>query len=156
MNEEIKRIYKNMAAVYDGQPWYGDNLVKLLADVSADVAVDRPNKLNHSIVEIVCHITAWRQFVIEKIKGNAEYEVWDTELNWQKIKSLSEPQWKSIKDDLQNGQTELLQLVEKLSEVQLSAPVAGRKYNFRLMLQGIVQHDIYHLGQISMIKKLSG
>ncbi|MBS1680105.1 MAG: DinB family protein [Bacteroidetes bacterium] len=154
MNEEIKRIYKNIAAVYDGQPWYGDNMVKMLSDVSADAAANRPHKLNHSIAEIVCHITAWRQFVIEKIKGNAEYEVWDTELNWRNIKSLNEPEWKSIKDSLQSCQTEFLQQVEKLSEAQLSAPVTGRKYNFRLMLQGIVQHDIYHLGQISMIKKL--
>jgi len=154
MTEEIKRIYKNMSATYDGQPWHGDNLLSLLSGITAEKAATRPERLSHSIAEIVCHMTAWRYFVIEKIKGNAEYEVWDTELNWRKIVAMNETEWKTIQDDLLKSQTQLLQHIEQIPESIMSTIVDGRKYNFRLMLQGIVQHDIYHSGQISMIKKL--
>jgi len=154
MTQEIKRIHKNISAIYDGSPWHGDNVLSYLSDVSAEMAVKKSEKLNHSIAEIVCHMTAWRNFVIEKIKGNVAYEVWDTEKNWQKIISLSEAEWQAIKDDLLKNQAQLLQKIEQMPESMLSSPVDGRKYNFRLLLQGIAQHDIYHAGQISMIKKL--
>jgi len=152
--EEIKRIHKNISAIYNGTPWYGDSVLSYLSGVSAEMAAMKPDKLNHSIAEIVCHMSAWRYFVIEKMKGNAAYEVWDTELNWRKIATLNEVEWQTIKDDLLKSQTGLLHQIEEMPESMLTAPVDGRKYNFRLMLQGIAQHDIYHSGQISMIKKL--
>jgi uncharacterized damage-inducible protein DinB len=154
MTEEIKRIHKNISAVYDGSPWHGENILNYLSGLSAEQAAIKPDKLNHSIAEIVAHMTAWRHFVIEKMKGNGAYEVWDTELNWQKITALNEPEWEAIKNNLKKSQTELLALVEEMQEFVLNSQVEGRKYNFRLLLQGIVQHDIYHAGQISMIKKL--
>jgi len=154
MTEEIKRIHKNISAIYDGTPWYGDNITTYLTGVSAEKAVLKPDRLNHSIAEIVSHMTAWRYFVIEKMKGNAEYEVWDTELNWQKITSLTEIEWQSIKGELLKSQTQLLLQIDQMQESLLSSQVDGRKYNFRLMLQGIGQHDIYHAGQISIIRKL--
>lgn len=154
MTEEIKRIHKNIAALYDGQPWYGDNIQKILSGISANTAFIKPDKLNHSVAEIVKHITAWHYFVIEKMKGNSNYEVWETELNWQKINSLNEKEWKKIQNDFLESHAQLLQQIEQMSEAILSQQVDGRKYNFRLMLQGIAQHDIYHAGQIALIKKL--
>jgi uncharacterized damage-inducible protein DinB len=154
MTEEIKRIHKNISAIYNGQPWYGDNVLSFLSGLSAEKAALKPEKLNHSIAEIVCHMTAWHYFVIEKIKGNAVYEVLDTELNWQKLMKLNEAEWKNIQDDLLKSQIELLQQIEQMPESMMSSTVDGRKYNFRLMLHGIAQHDIYHAGQISIIRKL--
>jgi uncharacterized damage-inducible protein DinB len=154
MTEEIKRIYKNIAALYDGQPWYGDNISSILAGVSAQMASQRPSKLNHSIAEIMSHLTAWHYFVIEKLKGNEAYEVWDTALNWQSVAALSDGEWQKVKDDLQKSYALLLQQIEQMPESLLTSVVSGRKYNFRLMLQGIAQHDIYHAGQMAIIKKL--
>lgn len=154
MTDETKRLLKNISATYDGQAWHGDNIITILSGVTTEAASRRPEKLNHSIAEIVCHMTAWRYFVVEKLKGNSSYEVWDTELNWLKKDSLTEDEWQSIKDGLQKSQTTLLQAIETMPEDQLKSIVEGRKYNFRLMLQGIVQHDIHHAGQISIIKKL--
>ncbi len=154
ITDEIERIHKNISAVYDGQPWHGDNILTQLKGISAEIAVKRPANLNHSIAEIICHMTAWRYFVIEKMKGNKTYEVWDTDLNWKNLSSLSEAEWHLIKDDLRKSQVELLQQIEKMPESLLTSLVDGRKYNFRLMLQGIVQHDIHHTGQMSIIRKL--
>lgn len=154
MTDEIKRIHKNIGALYDGQPWYGDNISSVLTGVSAQMASKKLEKLNHSIAEIMRHLVAWHYFVIEKLKGNEEYEVWETELNWQMITSLTDEEWQKIKDDLKKSYALLLQQIEQMQESLLSSPVSGRKYNFRLMLQGIAQHDIYHAGQMAIIKKL--
>lgn len=100
-------------------------------------------------------MTAWRYFVIEKMKGNSAYEVWDTDLNWRSIISLSEEEWNAIKAELHKSQEQLLLEVERMPESLLTAVVDGRKYNYRLMLQGIAQHDVHHTGQISIIRKLA-
>ncbi len=155
MTDEIKRIHKNISAVYDGQPWYGDNICTILEGISAEMALVRPANLNHSIAEIVAHMTAWHYFVIEKMKGNAAYEVWQTELDWQKIDLLNEDEWERLQNGFSESHAKLLAHVEQMQESILTQPVDGRKYNFRLMLQGIAQHDIYHAGQISLIKKLT-
>src|SRR5579871_2961784 len=100
MTDDIKRIHKTISSIYDGQAWHGDNIVTQLSGVTASMAYAKPKQLNHSIAEIVCHMTAWRYFVVEKLRGNTDYEVWDTELNWKNIESLSDKQWEEIKNNL--------------------------------------------------------
>ncbi|WP_435353781.1 DinB family protein [Emticicia sp. SJ17W-69] len=154
MNQEINRIIKAIKAAYDGKGWFGDNLLQQLEGIDAVKAYKVPEKLNHSIAEIIHHMMAWRLFVVEKLNGNAEYEVWDTELNWVKITSLDEGNWVFLKQKLAENQQLLIQTIQQKAEELLDSKVDGRSYNFRLMLQGITQHDIYHIGQISMVKKL--
>jgi len=55
---------------------------------------------------------------------------------------------------LQETQNELINLLEKQQESLLEKSVSERTYNFRKLLQGLIQHDIYHLGQIAYIKKM--
>ena len=110
--------------------------------------------LNHSIAEIITHMMAWRQFVIEKLNGNAEYEVWETDLDWVKISSLDNAGWENILTQLADNQTILIETINKKAEELLDVKVDSRQYNFRLILAGIIQHDIYHIGQISIIRKL--
>jgi uncharacterized damage-inducible protein DinB len=154
MNEEISRIIKAIEATYDGKGWFGDNILQQLDGIDAIKACKIPKKLNHSIAEIIYHMMAWRLFVVEKLNGNADYEVWDTELNWVKITSLNEESWNVLKNQLAENQQLLIQTIRLKGEQQMENKVDGRPYNFRLMLQGISQHDIYHIGQISLVKKL--
>lgn len=154
MNEEIKRIIKAIESTYDGKGWFGDNILQQLEGINAEKACKIPEKLNHSIAEIIQHMMAWRLFIVEKLNGNTEYEVWDTDLNWVKITSLKEENWAFLKHQLAENQQLLIQTIQQKAEEQMDNKVDGRSYNFRLMLQGITQHDIYHVGQISLVKKL--
>lgn len=154
MNEEIKRIIKTIEATYDGKGWFGDNILQQLEGVDAAKASNIPEKLNHSIAEIIHHMMAWRLFIVEKLNGNAEYEVWDTDLNWVKINNLNETDWTTLKSQLAENQQLLIDTIHQKAEQQMDNKVEGRSYNFRLMLHGISQHDIYHIGQISLVKKL--
>jgi uncharacterized damage-inducible protein DinB len=154
MNTEIKRIVKAIEANIYGKPWFGNNLISQLNGIDACKATFIPSRLNHSIAEILMHMMAWRKFVIEKIKGNEAYEVWETDLDWVAIPNLSEEAWQNLLTQLSENQATLINIIsEKASEI-LDDKVDGRNYNFRLLLNGIVQHDIYHIGQISIIRKL--
>jgi uncharacterized damage-inducible protein DinB len=154
MNQEINRLIRTIEATYNGKPWFGDNILKQLEGIDATKASLIPEKLNHSIAEIIHHMMAWRLFVVEKLKGNTEYEVWETDLDWVKITSMNDENWTDLKGKLAKNQQILIETILKKAENQMENKVDNRPYNFRLMLQGIIQHDIYHIGQISLVRKL--
>jgi uncharacterized damage-inducible protein DinB len=154
MNQELARIIKTIDANLGGKPWFGNNLMQQLEGVDFLKATIIPEKLNHSIAEIIMHMIAWRQFVIEKLNGNIDYEVWETDLDWVKIINLSEAEWRNLLQQLVANHQLLLETINNKAEPLLENKVEGRAYNFRLLLNGIVQHDIYHIGQISMVRKL--
>lgn len=154
MNQEISRIVKSLAGNLTGKGWFGNNLQQQLEGISAEKATIIPQNLNHSIAEIIAHMMAWRLFIVEKLNGNAEYEVWETDLDWVKIPQLNEPEWQNLQNQLAENQALLIKTITEKAEELLETKVDGREYNFRLMLNGIVQHDIYHIGQISIVRKL--
>jgi uncharacterized damage-inducible protein DinB len=154
MTSEINRIIGAIEGIYNGNPWFGNNLESSLQEIDAKRAAIVPEKLNHSIAEILKHMIAWRLFVIEKLKGNAEYEVWETDLDWVKITELTEETWQKMLTEFLANQKLLIETIVKKAEQLLDNKVDGRSYNFRLLLNGIIQHDIYHIGQISILRKL--
>jgi uncharacterized damage-inducible protein DinB len=154
MNTEISRIIKTIEGNIDGKPWFGNNLIQQLQGINATKAAALPEKLNHNIAEIITHMIARRQFIIEKLNGNAKYEVRETALDWVKIDSLTEINWQKLLNQLAENQTLLIETIQNKAAALLDTKVDGRLYNFRLMLNGIIQHDIYHIGQISIVKKL--
>jgi len=54
---------------------------------------------------------------------------------------------------LEQSQKKLLEAIQFFPEASLSNPVPGRQYSFSHMLYGILQHDVYHLGQIALIRR---
>ncbi len=151
---EIQRLLKNIEAVYSGKPWHGDNLLSYLNKLDAIKASIRPAKLSHNIAEILLHMQAWQRFVVEHLNGNTDYEVWDTDLNWVSVQTLTDAQWQNILNDYQSAQQELLSTIQQKAQAMLNEKVGSRPYNFRVLLHGIIQHDVYHLGQISILCKL--
>lgn len=55
--------------------------------------------------------------------------------------------------DLQNSQTALIAALEPFTDDRLEETVPGKKFNWYVMLHGLVHHDIYHSGQISLLKQ---
>ncbi len=74
--------------------------------------------------------------------------------DWQKLDHSNTALWPQGLIRLQETQNELIGLLEKQEEGLLEKTVDERKYNFQELLHGLIQHDIYHLGQIAYIKKI--
>lgn len=105
-------------------------------------------KTTHSIIELVGHMTFWRRFVTESLLGNEGFEVTDT-LNFPVITD-----WLQALDSLRDSQTKLLQALEQFPSERLHEVVPNRPYKFFTMVHGIIHHDLYHLGQIVLIKRI--
>ncbi len=148
---EVSRIREQIKGCYEGPAWHGPALRKILDQVSPGRRLQQLHNGNN-IAELVFHITAWRLFVIKRLEGDGKYDV-EGATNFKAIKVLNEDGWRNLLVNLDHSQERLLALMNDLPEEKLKEQVAGRSYDFYFLLHGIIQHDLYHAGQIALLNR---
>jgi uncharacterized damage-inducible protein DinB len=138
-------ILKELQYVFNGPSWHGPSVVETLSVIKEENK-NSSHGNSHTIIELVAHMTSWRKFVIERLKGNA-YDVPD-DMNFPKATDLNE-----TVAALKSTQEELVKLISTFPDERMGEKVAGKPYSYRTMLHGIVQHDLYHLGQIGLLNR---
>ena len=151
MNAESKRIADQLHRAYAGGAWHGPALCELLAGVTAKQAAARPLAGVHNLWEIVLHITAWKKAVRRRLRGEA-LEL-SPRQDWPPVGKAGAVAWRKTLKALEKAHRELEKTVARLPESRLSRIVPGRKHTVYFMLHGLVQHDLYHAGQIALLKK---
>ena len=149
---EIERIQDQIRRVYEGDAWHGTSTHEILAGVPAAVAVKRVLPAVHTIWELALHMTAWRAVVVRRIEG--EMVELSHEADWPRRQGETEEDWRQILDELDRSQERLLDAVGSMTDARLGDAVPGKDYDYYVMLQGIVQHDAYHAGQVALMRKL--
>jgi uncharacterized damage-inducible protein DinB len=154
---EIQRIIQLLKANFDGAAWYGDSLMTVLNTISYRRAARQKLKNGHTIWELVLHITAWRVFLIEKLQGNNDFNIilGSPDFDWRTPTDISEKAWTQTLADLAASQEKIIALLENTNDLllPLHAPSLQYSYTFYELLHGVLQHDVYHLGQIGILKK---
>lgn len=152
---EIERILDQMDRAFAGDAWHGPPLKGLLDGLTAEDASKHPVRGAHSIWELVHHITSWNTIVCEDLKG-ANTQV-TPELDWPPVWEATDIQWQRAVQNLVDARGRLRKTVESLRDDQLDERPSKRTSNSRyVMLHGLVQHDLYHAGQIAVLKKGGG
>jgi uncharacterized damage-inducible protein DinB len=139
---------------FEGEAWHGDPVLTILEDVNAKQAAAHPIQTAHSIWELVLHIRAWDDAVLRRTGGTA-VNLSEKE-NFPPISDTSEKAWKESVERLNGTHKQLIQAVAAFPDARLQEQVPGKRekyYNFYYMFSGIVQHELYHAGQIVMLKK---
>jgi uncharacterized damage-inducible protein DinB len=152
MRVEIDFIVSQLKDACEGDPWFGRNAKELLSEVNEQTAFTKL-KNQHSILELVWHMITWREFTIDRLhpaKTLAQLE----ENDWRELNHSNKTLWPQGLQRLQETQEQLISLLQNADDTLLVENVKERKYNFRKLLNGLIQHDIYHLGQIAIIKKI--
>ncbi len=149
--EEIKRIEEQLKRAFEGEAWHGPSLRELLAGVTAEIAARKPLAQAHSIWEILLHVAAWENAVRRRLEGEAV--ALSDEEDWPAVHDTSEAAWQNALAAVENGQRQLRETIRRLSDAQLGDIVPGKNYSVYFMLHGVIQHDLYHAGQIALLKK---
>ena len=149
---ETKRIRSQLRRAFEGEAWHGPSVLELLKDVSAEQAAAHPIAGVHSIWELALHIATWERFVQRRIVEATALEPTDEE-NFPAVHDTSEQAWRAAVEEITRNHQALLETVAALDEARLSEIVAGKPYSVYFMLHGVIQHDLYHAGQIALLKK---
>lgn len=153
MDEEIQFLTEQLKDVFEGDPWFGRNANALIGEVNEAIAFEKPND-QHSIVELLWHMINWREFTISRLKKDAKELHYFEANDWRALDHSDKNLWQQGLQRLHQTQSELLEIIQAQKDEMLDQNVEERNYNFRKLLNGILQHDIYHLGQIAYIKKM--
>lgn len=160
MNAVIGKLIAELEKAVNGEPWYGASLKKILSDVSCELAVTRHSENIHSIAEITYHICGWIEEVTSRLEGN---ESKDPERgDWKEITEMSESDWDELRQNLFTSHSNLISRVKIFPFEKFEEQVGKEKnkelgtgISYREMLVGLMEHNIYHGGQIALLKKLS-
>lgn len=155
MTTECTRIAYALASAINGEAWYGDSLREILDKVTAQQAQARPIANAHTIWELVAHIEAWVVLAEGAVQGKP-IPSWSTmpkEMDWPPVGETSEQAWKQAVQSFLAIHLGLVEAIKTLSDDRLEAIVPGRTYNFYHLFQGMIQHAVYHGGQIALLKK---
>ena len=150
---ESARIANQLERAFSGKAWHGPSLRFLLRGIRAEQAAKRPVINAHSIWELVLHITAWDRVVCERIQGGKTTQL-PKELNFPTVSDTSEKAWKKTLKELEKQHKALLAAMRAFPDKKLHNNLTGGDYTFYITMHGAVQHDLYHAGQIAILKKL--
>ena len=149
--DEMARIADLLDRAGDGDAWHGPSLTALLADIPAKRAAAHPIPGAHSIWELVRHIAVWERVVARRLGGERVEPT--TEEDWPPVPAPTTGAWKRDVDDLQRARGELRGALLAFDERRLDERVPGRDHSYYVMAHGAVQHDLYHAGQIAILKR---
>ena len=149
---EKKRLNDQLKRAFEGTAWHGPSVSEVLAGVNAQQAAAHPVAGAHSIWELALHIQTWERVGRRRIQEFVSIDVSDEE-DWPAVDDTSEAAWARTLEELRSNHQALRAAIRELDEARLEEIVPGTTYSVYFLLQGVIQHDLYHAGQIALLKK---
>ena len=150
--DEIDRIVDQMERAFEGDAWHGSSISEILSCITADQAAAHPIPEAHSIWEIVLHTSVWQRTVRERLQGRPIVSLPDDE-DWPPVTDTSSDAWTAAASELRTEYELLRAETLKWRDRDLSETTEGQRYTAYEMLHGVIQHNLYHAGQIALLKK---
>lgn len=153
---EIKILLDGIDQAYDHKAWHGTNLRGSLRGLSAERAAWRPAPNRHNIWEIVVHAAYWKYAVYRRLTGERRGSFPLNGSNWfKRPQELSAAAWQADVALLATMHKNLRAAIAKMKARTLPQIPANSKYSHLAMISGIAAHDLYHAGQIQLLKRLA-
>ena len=150
---ETKRIASQLRRSYEGPAWHGPSLRELLQDVTFEQAAGKPVEGAHSVWELVHHIEAWERQALTTLEGQT-YVSLTGDTDWPPVPEITADAWKDAMERLKSTTSKLVDAIRRMDDAKLDEMVAGKEFNCYFLLHGVVQHNLYHGGQIALLKKV--
>jgi hypothetical protein len=152
---EIATLLQAIDEGYERKAWHGPNLKGSIRGISAETASWRPRPDRHSIVDNVVHAAYWKYAVRRRLTGEKRGSFPLKGSNWFKLPApLSESTWKQFVALLDAEHHNLRKAVASFPAERLRLVAQGGKVSYLYVILGIAMHDVYHAGQIQLLKRL--
>ncbi len=150
----MQSIIRNLQNTLSGEPWFGRPVYTILEEVDVSKVYINPGNSGHSLIELLYHMITWAGFTLGKLDNNADADLTQSEdLDWREINPAIHS-WTAGLEKFRKIHEKIISILETKEDDFLSGMVEGREFNYRFMLNGLIQHNIYHLGQVAYVKKL--
>jgi uncharacterized damage-inducible protein DinB len=155
MRSELARIDEQLRRAMEGGAWHGPAVLELLAGVTPAQAHAHPIAGAHSIWELVLHLAATYRLVLRRLQGDGRPLT--PEEDWPTVSEATEERWQAAIGAVRALNEDARRAVARFDEVRLDEPlVAEPPYAAYVQFIGLTQHDLYHAGQIALLKRALG
>jgi len=152
MASELSRLEEQLRRAFEGEAWHGPSVLETLGGVSAEQARAHPVPGAHSIWELVLHLGSTYRLVLRRLRGDGT-PLTPAE-DWPHVPAPTADGWREAIRALRELNEELRRAVRASSVERLDARLVAENPNTAYtQFIGVTQHDLYHAGQISMLKK---
>jgi len=155
----IENYIHQLSEIHSGSPWIDETFKKKIDALSDEDVFAKPHSQVHSVAEQVSHLTEWRKVIAGALAGFPYESIFDTPANWKSNDELKKMGWGKLKKEFYESHQEIISLLEKQQDAWLGKVYAGG-YKMKYLVEGLMHHDLYHLGQIGIaikfLKNLNG
>lgn len=149
---EIQQLVQRYDQTMVGGAWYGDPVWTILQDIDAQCAATQMIPGTHTIWQLVMHMEFWEQVALGRFSGPVSAEE-DDPGNFPATPAPDDARWQKALESFRASNREFLQAISRLDPNALDSNTPGRQRTFRYELVGVIEHHIYHAGQIALLKK---
>ena len=151
-SREVTRLEDQLRAAFEGPAWHGPAILELLRDVTPAEAAARPIPDAHTIWELVLHLGSTYDLVLRRMRGDGR-PLTPAE-DWPPMLKPTDANWQEAVAALRGRSEALRAAVLRFEPARLDAPlVAEPPYTAHVQFIGLTQHDLYHAGQIALLKR---
>jgi hypothetical protein len=154
---EVAVLLEMIDQAFDHRSWHGTNLKGSIRRVTARQASWRPASDRHNVWELVVHAAYWKYTVRRRIRGEKRGSFPLKGSNWFERPlsgRITEAAWKADVALLVETHGSLREAIARLTPRQLHVTPRGSRFNLRALVAGVAAHDLYHTGQIQLLKRL--
>lgn len=153
-DDAVRALAAAVRATVTGPMWHGPALREAVEGLSPEQAAGRPIAGAHSIWELVSHVAAWADIARERVEGRT-VEV-TPERNFPPVPAVTASAWSEAVRGMERSYEALAESVSRLDAEALRRSAAGSEHTVEATVRGVVEHGVYHAGQMSLLRRASG
>lgn len=152
----VSLLLRILEEAWGKKAWHGTTLRGSVRGVSVEEALRRPAEGRHNVAELVLHTAYWKYAVRRRLSGEKRGSFPLAGSNWFPVdKGFTAEEWKGAVRLLNEEHVALREVVAALSDSDLDRkPHGGSTWTIGQTVSGIAAHDLYHAGQIQLLKRL--
>lgn len=154
-----EKLSKELEQVLSGDPWYGLPVYKILDKIIFETAFEKPPGAAHNIAEIVLHMLSWTEEVMDRLNGMTASI--PSSGDWPETGTPTEQKWQQYVNDLKLVNVNLLGIIQNFEEEKWVEPILdgrnpelGTGVSNEELVRGLIQHHIYHSGQVAILIRI--
>lgn len=154
-----EKLSAGLQKILSGEAWYGSPVYEIVENISFEAAYEKPAGSVHNIAEIVLHMIAWTEEVMDRMNGLPSGI--PTSGDWPETGAPDEQKWQNYVDDLKLVNVNLVGIIQNFpNELWDNAVIderdreLGTGVNYEELINGLIQHHVYHAGQIALLNRI--
>jgi hypothetical protein len=158
MDARLATLLDAVDRAYDVRSWHGPNLRGSVRGVDARMAALRPAAGRHNVWEEVVHCAYWKYRVAYQLDDSAPRAFDEKGSDWfaRPAVDAADSAWRGDLDRLASWHARLRTAIERFDPGRLDQDVGSGEFTYAGVIAGIAAHDLYHAGQIRLIRRMVG